>query len=183
MLYGGVGLVMAMALEISGLFERGDALLSGQLSGALQDRVLDHAVPMLLPVLVAAVFCFGVGFAVLDSPGILRRIILGTSALVLLFAMVPTFAVWNIYFSPFLPVVALFWTWFCCMMYANHHRMPCDASIHQAVSSADISPSSPVQQKGQPHQSVSESPTDQPGGRCQPVKSKQKQEQHLNGQS
>lgn len=134
LLYGGVGLSLAVAMQMLGLFMRGDA----RLQQALLDPVFRGRLPDVLstPVLVmmGAALCWGLAFAVLDSAGTWRRIVLGVTMLVIVLAMVPTFAVWNVYFSPFLPLVGVFWTWFCTMMYVNHHVMPCDGlSLHNEV--------------------------------------------------
>lgn len=74
----------------------------------------------------SAVFCYGIAYAVLDSAGLWRRIVLGITAVVLTLAMVPAFAVWDIYFSPFVQLVGVFWSWFCVVLYTQHHQMPCD---------------------------------------------------------
>lgn len=126
LLYGGVGLALAAAMQITGLFKQGDSSLKEDLLSAMMNGVAPDvlATPVLL--MVAAVFSFGIALAVLDSPGTWRRIVLGVTAMVVLLAMVPAFAVWQIYFSPFLPLIALFWSWFCTMMYVNHHLMPCE---------------------------------------------------------
>lgn len=126
LLYGGIGLLLAGAMQAVGLFNKGDAALKESLSEALFAGAATDDVTLSLLLMTAAVFSFGVAFAVLDSAGSWRRLLLGISAIMVVLAMVPTFAVWRIYFSPFLPTVALFWAWFCTMMYANHHVMPCD---------------------------------------------------------
>lgn len=130
MFYGTVGVLVGAVLQFVGLFQKGDdrlmaALLKpvfhGQMPGELSFPLLS---------LVTAVFCYGVAFVVLDTAGAWKRVVLGITVLVLLLAMVPTFAVWSIYFSPFLPVVSVFWAWFFCMMYVNHHVMPCEVLAH-----------------------------------------------------
>ncbi|MEJ6572127.1 MAG: hypothetical protein QNL01_00940 [Akkermansiaceae bacterium] len=126
LLYGGIGLALAVAMQLVGLFKMGDARLKQSLLGSVFHGATPDVLAMPVLVIVAAIFCFGLAFAVLDSEATWRRVILGITALVIVFAMVPTLAVWNIYFSPFLPAIALFWTWFCTMMYVNHHVMPCE---------------------------------------------------------
>lgn len=126
LLYGGIGLALAVAMQLVGLFKMGDARLKQVLIGPVFHGATPDVLAMPVLVIVAAVFCFGLAFAVLDSAATWRRVILGATALVIVVAMVPTLAVWKIYFSPFLPVIGLFWTWFCTMMYVNHHVMPCE---------------------------------------------------------
>ncbi len=137
LLYGGVGLVLAVAMQLAGVFKKADAGLLGKLSGTVFRGQAPEVLGMAVPVLLAAVFCFGVAFAVLDSAGVWRRVVLGVSAVVVAVAMVPAFAVWNVYFSPFLPVVGIFWSWFCTMVYAGHHTMPCDLAGGVCISPPD----------------------------------------------
>jgi hypothetical protein len=130
MLYGGVSMALALAMQLLGLFELGDARLQQSLSWILSDS---FQVVVSEPVLfmLAAMFSFGIAFAVLDSPAAWRRIVLGLTALVLVLAMVPVCALWQIYFSPFFVVVAYFWAWFCTMMYTSQHVMPCEIGVDQ----------------------------------------------------
>ena len=149
LLYGGIGLALAVAMQLVGLFKMGDARLKQSLIGSVFHGAAPDVLAMPFLVIVAAVFCFGLAFAILDSAGAWRRVILGITALVIVFAMVPTLAVWNIYFSPFLPVIALFWTWFCTMMYVNHHVMPCDSlnSKFQTPNTNVVAAAQPVVEK------------------------------------
>ncbi len=128
LLYGGVSMALALAMQLLGLFERGDARLQQSLSWILSDS-FQTAVSEPVLFMVAAMFSFGIAFAVLDSPAAWRRIVLGLTALVLVLAMVPVCALWQIYFSPFFVVVAYFWAWFCTMMYTSQHVMPCEIGV------------------------------------------------------
>ena len=123
-------MALALAMQLLGLFELGDARLQQSLSWILSDSfqtVVSEPVLFML----AAMFSFGIAFAVLDSPAAWRRIVLGLTALVLVLAMVPVCALWQIYFSPFFVVVAYFWAWFCTMMYTSQHVMPCEVGVDQ----------------------------------------------------
>lgn len=126
LLYGGVGVVLAVTLQLVGLFKRGDAWLKGVLAGPLFGGEVSVDLSMSAMVCILVVLCFGLAFAMLDSAGTWRRVVLGVTLLVLVLAMVPAFGVWGVYFSPFPPVVGVFWSWFCTLMYVNHHRMSCD---------------------------------------------------------
>lgn len=127
LLYGSVGLLLSYALHWIGMFKRADALLLESMSKPLFHEGVADQPTMLSVMVVAAVFCYGIAFAVLDSPSVWRRVLLGITAMILTVAMVPTFAVWNIYFSPFVQLVGVFWSWFCVVIYTQHHRMPCDS--------------------------------------------------------
>jgi hypothetical protein len=138
--HGTLGVCVGVLLELVGLFRKGD----DRLMGALMDSVFQGKMPEVLSlpwlVGVAAVFCYALAFVVLDTPGTWRRVVIGITVLVLVLAMVPTLAVWNVYFSPFLPVVAVFWSWFGGMMYVSHHHMPCDVlSVHHPLPHAEVS--------------------------------------------
>ncbi len=126
LLCGTLGLLVSGVLYWIGLLGKGDLGVFHLLS----QPVFQGAVPSQLsaPILflLTAVFCFGLAFAVLDSPGAWRRVVLGLTLLVLVIAMVPTLAVWDIYFPPMMCLVGVFWTWFVGMIYAGHHSMPCD---------------------------------------------------------
>jgi len=132
LLYGSVGLLLSYALHWIGMFKHADALLLESLSKPLFHEGVADQPTMLSVIVVAAVFCYGIAFAVLDSPSVWRRVLLGFTAMILTVAMVPTFAVWNIYFSPFVQLVGVFWSWFCVVIYTQHHRMPCD-SIYSKI--------------------------------------------------
>lgn len=125
-LYGSIGLALSFALHWAGVLRRADAWLFDLLHGPLfHDGVPDLA-PVPLVIACAAAFCYGVAFAVLDSAALWRRIVLGVTAAVLTLAMVPAFAVWNVYFSPVVQLIGVFWSWFCVTIYTQHHQMPCD---------------------------------------------------------
>ena len=126
LLYGSVGLALSFALYWIGMFRRADAWFFDLLHEAWFSGGVPHLASVSIVVIVAAIFCYGVAFAMLDSAATWRRFVLGVTALVLTLAMVPAFAVWNVYFSPFVPVVGVFWSWFCVLIYTRHHQMPCD---------------------------------------------------------
>ena len=125
LLYGGLSLALAFALQSLGLLQGGDLWLKQYLSSVFSES-LHIIVPGHLLFIVAAIFSFGTAFAVLDSPAAWQRLVLGAIALVVLLTLVPACALWQIYFSPFLVGVAFFWAWFCAMMYSSQHTMPCE---------------------------------------------------------
>ncbi len=130
LLFGSMGVAIAVVMDVFGLFElANDRLLSFMIPAVFSDQT-PQSLPWFLPYFVAIVCSFGIAFIVLDTLGWWRRFIVGVTGLILLVALLPTFAVWKIYFSPFIPLVAVFWTWFFTMIYANHHLMPCELAYH-----------------------------------------------------
>jgi len=137
LLHGSVGVAVAIVLQWVGMFDKGDARLMDALLKPVFHGQMPEFLSFPLQILITAVFCYGLAFAVLDTAGTGKRIGLGITVLMLVLTMVPTLAVWNIYFPPFLPVVGVFWTWFCCMMYVSHHVMPCEvAPVNSKISMA-----------------------------------------------
>ncbi|WP_227021343.1 hypothetical protein [Oceaniferula marina] len=132
LLYGSVGVWLAVAMELVGLFKAGDRKLLDALMSPVFHGQAPSQWPLWMQILITAACCYALAFFVLDSHGTWRRVLLGVTMLILVLSMVPTMAVWEVYFSPFLPAVGVFWTWFCSMMYVRHHVMPCDAA-HAAV--------------------------------------------------
>jgi len=70
----------------------------------------------------------GISWAVLDSPQLWRRVVLGGGVGVVTVAWAPVLATLG-YALPVVPlVVGIFWAWFCSTLYAQQHRMPCEAA-------------------------------------------------------
>jgi hypothetical protein len=139
LLHGTVGVSLAIVMQILGLFKSGDDRLTAALLNPVFHGQAPEGVSLLIQVMVCAVLCYSIAFVVLDTAGVWRRVVMGVSVLVLVLAMVPSLAVWNMYFSPFLTVVGVFWAWFFTLMYANHHLMPCEvAHTHQPIQKPQI---------------------------------------------
>ena len=136
LLYGALGFVVAAVLSLVGLLGRGDQYILSLLHVPVFQGEVTNVIGLPVLALVTGFICFGVAFAVLDSPRAWRRVILGFTVIVLVAALVPTFAVWNIYFPPLMSLIGVFWAWFSSMMYANHHCMPCDQVLVQPVTAA-----------------------------------------------
>lgn len=126
LLYGSVGLGLSVVLQWLGAYQRADSWLFGLLHEPLFRGGTPDLPAFELSIFFGAVFCYGIAYAVLDSALIWRKVVLGVTAVALSLAMIPAFAVWNVYFSPFLQVVGVFWSWFCVVLYTQHHQMPCD---------------------------------------------------------
>jgi len=139
LLYGTLGVSIAIVMQILGLFKLGDDRLMAALLNPVFHGQAPEDVSLLVQVMVCAVFCYSIAFVVLDTAGLWRRVVMGVSLLVLVLAMVPSLAVWNMYFSPFLTAVGVFWAWFFTLMYANHHLMPCEVTpAHQPIQKPQI---------------------------------------------
>ena len=101
LLYGSVGVWLSVALQYVGLFEKGDDRLMGVLLQPVFHGQMPEVLSFPLQIVITSVFCYSLAFIVLDTAGTWKRVALGITVLVLLLAMVPTLAVWNIYYSPF----------------------------------------------------------------------------------
>lgn len=146
LLYGTIGVCLALAMHVVGLLKIGDKMMLEFLTVAVFKGQFPKELSMPVQVVLTAVFCYGLAFVILDTVGTWRRVLIGGTVLVLAMSMVPTLAVWNIYFSPFLVVVGVFWTWFCTMMYVNHHLMPCEVAHAAQVPPSVLSVSSAYKQ-------------------------------------
>jgi len=150
--HGTVGVCIGVLMQLVGLFQSGDRWLISLFLDPVFQGEMPHEVPVLWLVVVAAVFSYALAFFVLDIAGVTRRVMVGITVLVLVLAIQPALAVWGIYFSPFLPVVAVFWSWFFSMMYANHHLMPCDVvHVHHEEVRHHVAPEvTPEKKKEEP---------------------------------
>lgn len=150
LLCGAVGLIVAVVMFWVGLLGKGDLRILNLLHQPVfrggEPDILSTAALVVLTVL----FCFGLAFALLDSPGTWRRVVLGFTVLVLVVAMVPTLAVWNVYFPPMMTLVGVFWTWFGSMIYVSHHQMPCDvlnSKLQESNTNVIVAPQPVVREK------------------------------------
>lgn len=135
LVYGSVGFGVGIALQLVGLFKQANGYLLALMHKPVFHGANPETLPLPVLVCLTGILCYGVAFVILDTAGTWRRLVIGVTVLVLVVAMVPTLAVWKIYFPPFLPLSGVFWTWFCAMMYVNHHVMPCE---HWPVTSTTL---------------------------------------------
>ncbi len=131
--FGSVSLFLGAATEAMGAFDG----LTGSLRGLWESGGLEIQAEMGLPgmvgVFLAAAASFGLVAAILGTPGTGRRLILGFSALLLTFSLIPAFAVWGIFWKPFGVVLAVVWSWFSATLYARTHRMPCEGFVEETA--------------------------------------------------
>lgn len=132
-LYGSVGLAFALVLETLGFFEQVNHWLVLIVENHITMGVHMSRLSLLPSVIAVAAVCIGVALVILDSSSHWRRVLIAVSSLVLIVVMVPALAVWNIYFSPFLALVGVFWASLCAIIYASQHRMPCDVANYPRV--------------------------------------------------
>ena len=133
LLYGALGLLVAGALDWVGLLGKGDQRILDFIFEPVFRGVVNMEFGIAVTLPLTGVLCFGLAFSVLDSGGMWRRFLLGLTVAVLVLALVPTLALWGIYFPPMVCLVGIFWTWFTSIIYAGHHQMPCDDIITQST--------------------------------------------------
>lgn len=125
-LFSFVSLFLGIGAEVLGVFEGLTEELRGRWQAEGVEIRSEMGLPGLVGVLVTAAACFGVIAAIFGSPGGGRRCLLGVSFLFLSVTLAPAFVVWGIFWKPFGVVLAVLWSWFSAMIYAQTHVMPCD---------------------------------------------------------
>jgi hypothetical protein len=137
------GLFAVLAVLLAMVFERIGLLASagGWVHEAFARMGFVELSPVGLPVVwaVLALSAFGLSWAVLDSPQLWRRVVLGLGVAVVTAAWAPVLATLG-YDLPVVPVlVGIFWAWFCATIYAQQHRMPCDAPLIKPATMDSVS--------------------------------------------
>lgn len=126
LIFGALSLLLGAAVEVVGVFDGAtEKLRELWQSGGLEVRA-EMGLPGMVGLLVTVLASFGLAGAILGSPGAGRRMILGFSGLFLSLSLIPAFAVWGIFWKPFGMLLAVGWSWFSAMIYAQTHRMPCE---------------------------------------------------------
>ena len=126
LIFGSVSLLLGMAAEVVGIFDGVTESLRGVWqSGGLTIQA-EMGMPGMVGLLLGMVGTFGLAGAILGSPGAGRRMVLGFTGLFLSLSLIPAFAVWGIFWKPFGVVLAVAWSWFSAMIYAQTHQMPCE---------------------------------------------------------
>jgi hypothetical protein len=124
-LFALLAVLLAMGFERVGLLASCGAWVRGGFAG----MGLAGLAPVGLPLvwITLGLSGFGLSVAVLDSPQLWRRVVLGLAAGVVTVAWAPVLATLG-YDLPVVPLlVGMIWAWFCSTLYAQQHRMPCDA--------------------------------------------------------
>jgi hypothetical protein len=122
---GGLSMVLAAGLGLLGFLDRMNAGVAGIVSRGGAEK-FPKQVPDWSVWLVAAVFAFGIAFAVLATPGHWRRAVLWITAVILMAAWAPVLSLAS--HSPDIaaPWIATVWSGVCSLVYATNHRMACD---------------------------------------------------------
>ncbi len=128
LVFGSVSLVLGFAVEFLGVFRGAEEALLSVWKASGREFQLELGATSPLGILIGAAVCYGLTGAILGSPGIGRRLILGSSTFALGLALMPVLAVWGIFWKPFGLGLMILWAWFSAMIYAQGHRMPCDGA-------------------------------------------------------
>ena len=123
----GMGFVVAVALVLLGLLAPLDAGLISRLGDLFGGGESPLIVNPALGVALAGFASFGLSWALLNTPGTQRRIILWGVSLLLIAGLSPVFALFGAFLSPFAPLVACLWSGTCAVIYGMQHRMPCES--------------------------------------------------------
>lgn len=139
LLYGFLGVVLAFILQKLGLFESANKYVSQLIVTYFSEGEQMVFLSTLVSIAIAVLCSVGVAWVVLDSRGAWRRMIVVVSSVVLVLALAPTLAVWNVYFSPFFVLVSVLWASLCSFLYTSYHRMPCDVERRSFISKETLS--------------------------------------------
>lgn len=133
-----VALGLGYATEKMGIFNGANEALRGVWND--QNLVIESelGLPGVVGISLTAVAIVGVVFAILGTPGGGRRMILGMSAVFLSVALLPSFAVWGIFWKPFGMILGVVWGWMSAAIYAHNHVMPCEISLSVAAENVVI---------------------------------------------
>jgi hypothetical protein len=122
---GGLSMLLAAGLGLLGFLDRMNAGIAAIVSRGGAEKFPKH-VPAWSVWLVAALFAFGLAYAVLSTPGHWRRVLLWISAVVLMAAWAPVLSLAAHAPDIAPPWIATVWSGVCSLVYATNHRMPCD---------------------------------------------------------
>jgi len=139
LILGSVSLILGFTAEFLGLFGNAEQRLLGMWESS--ENSFNHELGATSPVgiLLGAALGYGLVGAILGTPGMGRRFVLGLSAFALGLALSPVMAVWGIYWKPFGLCLTGLWAWFSAMIYTHGHRMPCEVSAEDGEAQNVIS--------------------------------------------
>ena len=81
--------------------------------------------------LVLAAVSYGLALLLLEIPGVPRRLLVSCSFLVLVLVGSPVAALWGVFWSPFVALLAGAWSAFSATLWARHHPMPCEVVVDE----------------------------------------------------
>jgi hypothetical protein len=122
---GSLSILLAVGLDLLGILGRlNEAVLEKVSQG--KDPVFPNSLPDGLGWLVAVLCGFALPFAMLSVAGAWRRWVLWISTLFLMVSWIPVLVLAA--YAPVIcvPLVGVFWSGMCALVYASRHQMPCD---------------------------------------------------------
>jgi hypothetical protein len=124
---GGLSVTLAAGLALLGPLARLDQMVATWFSRGGLEKFPKH-LPGWSIWLMTAVFAFGLAYAMLNTPGTWRRVLLWITALTLIASWAPVLSLAA--HAPEITAawVATLWSGVCALVYTTHHRMPCDPS-------------------------------------------------------
>ena len=125
---GGLSIVLAVGLGLLGFLDRINAGVAVIVSRGGAEK-FPKQLPEWSVWLVAAVFAFGIAFAVLSTPGHWRRGVLWITAVVLMAAWAPVLSLASHAPDIAAPWIATVWSGVCSLVYAANHQMACDQNF------------------------------------------------------
>ena len=122
---GGLSLALAAGLELAGALSRLNGMAAAMCSrGGLE--TFPKQIPVWMIWLAVVICAFGISLAMLGTPGLLRRVLLWLTAVLLIAAWAPVLSLAA--HAPDIagPWIATVWSGICALVYSSRHRMPCD---------------------------------------------------------
>ena len=122
---GSLSILLAAGLSALGILDRVNGMIAkGLLAGKATG--FPKALPEWLVWLAAALFAFGLSFAILSVAGTWRRCVLWITAVVLVAGWAPVLSLAAHAPDIAAPFIATVWSGVCALVYTGNHRMACD---------------------------------------------------------
>ena len=122
---GSLSFLLAAGLQLLGILARTDAWIA-QLVSRGGAQTFPQRLPGAAIWPAVALFSFGLAFAILRSPGMLPRLILWISAMILVATWAPVLSLAAYQPTVSAAWIATAWSGACAIFYASHHRMTGD---------------------------------------------------------
>jgi hypothetical protein len=122
---GSLSILLAVGLDLLGILGRLNEALAKMASQG-KDPVFPNSLPDGLGWLVAVLGGFVLPLAMLGVAGAWRRWVLWISTLFLIVSWIPVLVLAAYAPAICIPLVVVFWSGMCAVVYASRHQMPCD---------------------------------------------------------
>lgn len=122
---GGLSTLLAAGLAILGSLDHMNAAVAGLVSRGGAEK-FSKQVPDWCLWLATVLLAFGIAFAILGTPGQVRRIFLWLTSVILVAAWAPVLSLAAHSPEIIAPWIATVWSGICAIVYAANHHMPCD---------------------------------------------------------